>query len=278
MSHKYFDDVDLGGIEPSVYQAPEFSLPDRLEDASFFTDTPFPIFEFDDFLPPDFYNDLVADVQRRTAFDRVFARKGNKKKLSITGRTLEAFEPSPFKRLVAQVMSKKFFDWFARTHLPFFNITAEPVLVRNPSAKNLNALRRADAETGLNRAYFDIEVHYSSIEQGGFIPPHTDSPKKRMSLVLYLPSDPLPDDMALNCGTVFYAPKAKTPNWERFDSGLLNEQQTQKFLSNHKVAHVSRFVPNRCVGFIKSDVSWHAVAPIEANYDRRAIVMNIHKL
>jgi hypothetical protein len=279
MKQTNLDTVRFGAVDATSHNAPEFALPHRLEDASFYTNTPFPIFEFDNFLPPDFYAALVADVQKRTEFDRVFARKGNKKKLSLTGKTFHSFEESPFKSLVAGVMSQSFFEWFTRTHLPHYGNTAEPVLVHDKTAVDLDALRQTDAEAGVARAYFDVEVHYSSIEQGGFIPPHTDDPKKRLSFVLYLPSEDLPDDIQINCGTVFYASKRRhAPNWDRFESGLLNEKQTEKFHSKHEVAHVSRFVPNRCIGFIKSGISWHAVAPIEAEYDRRAIVMNIHEL
>jgi hypothetical protein len=279
MQHTNLDTARFGAIDAASHNAPEFALPDRLEDASFYTDTPFPIFEFDNFLPPEFYSALVADVQGRATFDRVFAGKGNKKKLSLTGKTFDTFEASPFKSLAARLMSDGVFDWFARTHLPHYGTTAEPVLVRDKSVIDLDALRRADSDAGIDRAYFDVELHYSSIGQGGFIPPHTDDPKKRMSLVLYLPSEDLPEDMQINCGTVFYASKRRhAPNWDRFESGLLNEKQTEKFHAKHEVVHISRFVPNRCIGFIKSGISWHAVAPIKADYDRRAIVMNIHEL
>jgi hypothetical protein len=265
-------------ICPNAHNAPEFALPDRLEDASFFADTPFPIFEIENFLPWDFYADLVADVQDRVKFDRVFSKKGNKKKLSLRGKNFERFPSSPFKSLVARAMSQSFFDWFMKTHLPYYETAAQPVLVQDKSSVDLEAMRRADAAAGIERAYYDVEAHYSSIEQGGFIPPHTDSPKKRLSFVLYLPSEPLPEDMQRNCGTIFYAPKRQDVRWDRFESGLLNEKQTGKFLDEHKPVHVSLFQPNKCVGFIKSGISWHAVAPIEAKYDRRAIVMNIHEL
>ena len=96
----------------------QVNLPDTLEQASFFTTEPFTIFEMDNFVNEDFYHALVADVNARQDFDRIFKNKGDKKKMSLGGHNIHKAEDSPFKTLVAYFLSEEFFAWFDRTHLP----------------------------------------------------------------------------------------------------------------------------------------------------------------
>ena len=74
--------------------------------------------------------------------------------------------------------------------------------------------------------------------------------------------------MQKGLGTVFYKPRKFRRAWRNYDSGLLSERKTRKFFHKYEIAHISLFKPNRCVGFIKNDISWHAVAPNNFDYDR----------
>ncbi len=260
-----------------MFDAPNFevNLPATLQQASFYTEDPFTIFELENFVDDAFYADLVADVAKRQDFDRVFTGKGDKKKFSLGGHNIADMEDCPFKTFVTFFLSQSFFDWFAKTHLPHFEVKGKAVHVYDKTDPDMIAkVENRDPETA-TETFYNTEVHYSSIQTGGFIPPHTDSPKKRLSLVFYLPSDPVDPAMAENLGTVFYKPSKGKTSWQRFQSGLLNEKATAKFHDKHTPAHITKFRPNTCAGFIKSDVSWHAVAPNAYDYDRRAIVINI---
>ncbi len=251
------------------------NLPDRLENASFFLDDPFHIFEIENFVDDAFYGALVADVAARQHFDRVFTGKGDKKKFSLGGHNIAEAEDCPFKTFVSFFLSQDFFDWFVQTHLPHFEVKGDPVHVYDKTDPAMMVAVEARNPQTATQSFYNTEVHYSSMTKGGFIPPHTDSPKKRLSLVYYLPDTPVPDAMAENLGTVFYKPSRGKKSWQRFQSGLLNDKATKKFEDKHEPAHITKFRPNTCAGFIKNDVSWHAVAPNQYDYDRRAIVINI---
>ena len=253
-------------------------LPDTLDAASFYATDPFTIFEIEDFVDQAFYDALVADVAARQDFDRVFTGKGDKKKFSLGGHNIHEMEDCPFKTFVTYFLSEDFFAWFTRTHLPHFEVRGTPFHVFNKLDPDTLALQESMDPDNPAHTFYNTEVHYSSIGKGGFIPPHTDSPKKRLSLVFYLPDAPLAEDMSRDLGTVFYRPADDKKGWSRIQSGLLNEKATTKFHKNHDVAHVTKFRPNTCAGFIKSDISWHAVIPNEHDYDRRAIVINIMEM
>lgn len=254
------------------------NLPETLADASYYTTEPFTIFEIENFVNEEFYSELVADVNSRQEFDRVFKKKGNKKKFSLGGHNIEDVEDRPFTTFVRYFLSQEFYEWFARTHLPHFPGSDNPYYVYDKDGTDFKTLKKNNKDAANPYTFYNTEVHYSSIEKDGFIPPHTDSPRKRLSLVFYLPSEPVSDEMQANLGTVFYAAKGDTPVWERFESGLLNGKETDKFLANHSVARTTSFEMNKVAGFIKSDISWHAVAPNAYDYDRRAIVINIMEM
>ncbi|MDG2453540.1 MAG: hypothetical protein P8M63_11995 [Paracoccaceae bacterium] len=251
------------------------NLPSSLEEASFYTEDPFTIFEIENLIEDEFYELLVADVKSRQNFDRVFSGKGNKRKFSLGGHNIKDDDESPFGSFVRYFLSQEFFDWFAATHLSKYPSNGTPYYVYNKRSSEFKRLKASNESTAAPLVFYNTEVHYSSMTQGGFIPPHTDSPKKRLSLVFYLPDEPVLEDMEKNLGTVFYRAKAGSNPWERFKSGLLNSRETQRFHDEHEVAHTTTFQRNKCAGFIKNAVSWHAVQPNQYDYDRLAIVINI---
>ena len=251
------------------------NLPRSLEEASFYTEYPFTIFELENLIDDEFYDLLVADVKSRQDFDRVFSGKGDKRKFSLGGHNIKANDDSSFGSFVRYFLSRNFFDWFAATHLSKYPSSGKPYYVYNKKSSEFKRLKASNENAASPMAFYNTEVHYSSMTRGGFIPPHTDSPKKRLSLVFYLPSEPVSENMQENLGTVFYKVKSGKNPWERFNSGLLNSRDTQRFLDEHEVAHTTTFERNKCAGFIKNAVSWHAVEPNQYYYDRLSIVINI---
>ena len=254
------------------------NLPDSLEQSSFHTREPFEIFEMDKFLSSENYEELIHGVNETHLPNEIYEPKGNKKKNIVNGENYSNFPGSPFKKLIKYFLSEEFFEWFVKTHLFDKDRCTEPVYIYDKSKVNIEQIRKEAKSTGIERKFYETVVHYSSIRKNDFIPPHTDSKQKRLSFVLYLPSEELSLEMQKGLGTVFYKPRKFRRAWRNYDSGLLSERKTRKFFNKYEIAHISLFKPNRCVGFIKNDISWHAVAPNNFDYDRRAIVINVMEL
>ena len=127
---------------------------------------------------------------------------------------------------------------------------------------------------------FYTEIDYSSITNGGYIPPHTDDKRKRLSIVFYLPDtgSQLSYEMKKQLGTVFWKPRKKVVSEiKRFDSTFLKDKEKKNFYENYEIFHISTFEPNKVTGFVKSDISWHSVEKFNFEYDRRAIVINVYE-
>lgn len=123
--------------------------------------------------------------------------------------------------------------------------------------------------------FLRFEMELSVLKHNDSIPPHTDLPEKLVSLVYYLqPEDD--DHPRKNWGTEFFSGKTGQ-TWPEFDSRMLGDESTDKFLDQHETWYVSAFVGNKLVGFIKDAVSWHAVNPKKRNINgsRYALVFNV---
>lgn len=88
--------------------------------------------------------------------------------------------------------------------------------------------------------------------RGGFLEPHTDSATKFASLLLYFP-DPEWND-SFDGGTEFYRP-LKTAGNENWGNRRVPFDDLESF-------KLSRYRPNRLIGFAKSKNSYHAVRPL----------------
>ncbi len=105
---------------------------------------------------------------------------------------------------------------------------------------------------------------FLSRDRGGYaISPHTDTSRKLISVLFYLPTT----ESVLGCGTsivVSNRPEHNTFNvphsgeWEGFD-----------------IAHTVPFAPNSMLGFLVSDKSLHAVKPTPPGTARDTIQFNV---
>jgi len=101
-----------------------------------------------------------------------------------------------------------------------------------------------------------------------FIGPHTDAPWKLISLLFYLPpSDP--NVPPLDIGTSFYTPK--NPAF-RCPGG-----PHHSFDDFHRI-HTLPFEPNSCLGFLKTDQSFHGVEPIDRPVQRDVLLWNLYSV
>lgn len=95
------------------------------------------------------------------------------------------------------------------------------------------------------------------------IGPHTDAPWKVLSLLFYLPAT---DEHSAH-GTSFYAPH----NRDFVCAGGPHH----KFELFDKVATMP-FLPNTCLGFWKTNKSFHGVEPIPVQFQRNVLLYNIY--
>jgi hypothetical protein len=112
-------------------------------------------------------------------------------------------------------------------------------------------------------SYRPIEVgfEFSYLEAGCFIPPHTDSQKKLISLMLYFPDEGTA--YGNSAGTEFYRGKDNTPARAAWKVGMLPEEQSNVFYDEHETFFASQFEGNKLVGFVKSAVSWHGLKELK---------------
>ncbi len=99
-----------------------------------------------------------------------------------------------------------------------------------------------------------MQCEFSSLDGGTFLAPHSDSPDKFMSCILYFAPDEWRSEYG--GGTSVFVPKDSScqKNWNN------------RFLTADDVttAFTCDFVPNRLFFFIKNHNSWHGLSPVTA--------------
>lgn len=121
-----------------------------------------------------------------------------------------------------------------------------------------------------NEKGFKARFEFSSLPvDGGFLAPHTDIPSKVLTLVI--PMYITYWDTAWGGGTEILKPKDSTQK-------LIDYQAPWDAFERTAIA---AYVPNNCLIFLKSDVSWHGVYPIGGKgvkEFRRTITINLEKV
>jgi len=256
----------------------KFNLPNQLHEADKFLQNPFVIFEIHNFMDDSDYDALVQEIKSWDDY-KISADlgegRGEKKKTSYTRSDLGQIELPQFKKFVTEITSRSFFQWFAKTHLPYYKRGLLTIYVSKPKNIFSRILRRINRILRSPFSFYYIEVENSVIKKGTSISPHTDAPNKRLSLVFYLSERGLPEQMRTNLGTIFYGISNGGQKWSKFNTNLLTKNETTEFLKSYQPTHISHFRPNACSGFIKNDISWHSVAENKYDYDRKTIVINM---
>ena len=127
----------------------------------------------------------------------------------------------------------------------------------------------------LDLLFSKLETRYtfSFIKNNGGIFPHTDAQRKYLSLMIYFP-DEIYDDK--DYGTTFWTSNDKNSQNIQIDK----DEELKNFKKNSKIAYKSDFEPNCLYGFLRSDLSWHSVEPLDINknYVRKSININMKYL
>ncbi len=261
-------------MQPAEIPRPEVRLPARLEDSDLFLHDPIAIFEVENFLPPRLYAGLARTFPEAAQFGRRYERGG---KLFFNQGHPE------FRQFVGRYPAwYALYAWFASAEtLAQLKRLVDPYLLHRPEEERRRwvypappgpAERSSDADATPVRPGFE----FSALTTGDSIPPHTDLPKKLLSLMVYFPD---PDLVALEgCGTSFYRAKPGGKTRVDWDPKMMSEAESAEFLAGHEPYFRSAFTPNKLVGFLKSEVSWHAVPPLDLppGRARKSINLNIY--
>ena len=226
------------------------------------------------------YKKLVKEIYTYRDFQRTFSGSGDKKSNTIHGSNLFTLNEGTFKDFCSAILHKNFFQWFKKTHLPFFNTKFFKIYFVRRKNIFFRIFNRLSKILRLPISVFYTEIEYSSITTGGYIPPHTDFYTKRLSFVFYLPdmNKDFTSEMKKQLGTTFWkAKKTAVSPIKRFSSTFLEGKEKKDFYKDYEPFHTSTYEPNKIAGFIKSDNSWHSVKKFDFDYDRRAIVINVYE-
>lgn len=97
------------------------------------------------------------------------------------------------------------------------------------------------------------------------IGPHTDSPQKVITFIFYLPED----ESHPNIGTSLFAPK---------DPNYTDSRGYHHDFDLFKMITTMPFMPNTMFGFIRTDTSWHGVAPVKEKVERNSITFQLMRV
>ena len=256
------------------------NIPDDLKNFDSYTDEPFIVFEKNNFVDQESYLKLADEIFYLDESYFVKKSKSGKKKFIIEGYNVKKIKQEYLKNFCNALLDKDFFKWFKKTHLPHFNNSGLNLYVYNKNSILFKLFKKFINVLKLKVRFYFTQIEMSSIPKTGYIAPHTDSGKKRLSFVFYIPerSKKLTDEMKLELGTVFWKPKIHGNHIKSWSSSHMTGSLYQEFIESYDVKKVVTFDENKIAGFIKSDISWHSVKENIFDYDRRAIVINLFEI
>ena len=260
--------------QPTEIPRPDIRLPDRLEDSDLFLDDPITIFEIENFLPPRLYAGLSRTFPEGAFFGHRY---------ELGGKWFCNNQHPEFREFIARYPAwYALYAWFSSADtLGQLKRLVDPFIQHRPEEERRTWVYpappgspgpRPEGDRTLVRQGFEL----SALLKGDSIPPHTDLPKKLVSLMIYFPDPDLP---ALDsCGTTFYRAKPGGETRVDWDPKMMTEAESADFLAGHEPYFRSAFTPNKLVGFLKSAISWHAVPPLDLppGRARKSINLNIY--
>jgi hypothetical protein len=250
---------------------------------------PIAIFEIKDFLLPSDYEQLSNDFPDKKLFTS--SHKGRGDKLYMSNRVPE------FHELLARSSAwRDFYERFADPSVinRLFQLTQgkpsdRPWYQRRPWRMVIDpdemyseedTARWSVRARGILGGYTAVRLAFelSYLENGCYIPPHTDSKKKLISLMCYFPDDGVA--YGNSAGTEFYRGKPGQQTRQAWKVRMLAKEAEKKFFDTHETYYASQFEPNKLVGFIKSATSWHGLRELvlPPGATRRSVNINYYVL
>ena len=262
------------------------NIPEKLGLFDKVVNTSFCIFEKRDFLNREQYIELQKTFPDISYFTKV-EDKG--KKLSFDNKHENFF------RFLDE--NKAWLDFYKiinskKTFMKFYNLLRDE-FDKIEERKKLKKINYIDYDyessifTKVKKKFYSIfysnvriGFQFSLIGNNCFIPPHSDTVNKLLSLMIYFPDQTENgDNQYINLGTNFYIKNDNSDEiFDGWDSKLLSKEDTKKFYENYNILYKSPFESNKLVGFIKNNQSWHDVSPFMSLKDfyRRSININFY--
>ena len=214
---------------------------------------PYTVFYIRDLLQPSYYHELAETFPLLSDF-RYRATLGNK-------------------YLLTEAEGEPYYD-FVKTYPAWrkFHAEIKSVNFREQVLSFLRSHMNQEIQDGEPAESFTARFEFSVLPtNGGSQRPHTDSPRKVVTLVLSLMKEGEwnPD---WGGGTSICTPKDHT----------LRSNYSNKYLDFDDVEVIDTFpfVPNAGVLFVKTDVSWHCVTPINLPVDgtiRKTVAISLYR-
>ena len=237
---------------------------------------PFLIFKVDNFFDEKFYNDLKKLLELEIN-DLTISPSGKMSKPVYVNTTKEARlaykDPELqeiFDKFCNIVFSRDFFYyWVKQIYFPH-------LMNNHNSLRILKYIRYPKPiipgfKSSLDFLFSSISTNFSFsyIKNKGGIFPHVDSIRKYLSLMIYFPDDNAND---IEYGTTFY--KSNVKNYTNYHVDELSK--ITEFKKNSKLIYKTPFEANCVYGFLRNNVSWHTVKPLDVSpeYMRKSININ----
>ena len=244
---------------------------------------PYQIFEMQNFLDNNFYNEINRNFPDLTKLKKNELIKFENNKFAISSGTqlynsllknnitMQKLENFINSEVFFSIFYKNFFlkYFFSRG----FDLKHFVRILKIPKGVNENSKKNF-------MRYFSpfvkirTTIQYSYILNGGRIVPHPDAGDKLLTLMLYFPENQNDEqeNYEKNFGTTFWRSDYENLN----DSHLDNNDEEKIFREKSSMLYQSKFISNNLVGFIKNKKSWHSVEEINSrkDYIRKSININ----
>ena len=254
---------------------------DFSKDISYLQLFPYKVFKIKNFFEKDYYGHLNENFPNILSFSKDDLTKFDNNKFGLTSESIayQKFISSneTYRKLDKIIKSDYFFNFFFRKFYFSFVFSRKNSLKHLVKILKIPKLSYNSEKTKFYSIYskINVQIQFSYIENKGMIVPHTDAGNKLLTLMLYFPDKDLSDKDKINekkFGTTFYNLKKKSDK----NRHLSLVERQEFFKSNKEKSFKSDFVENTLVGFIKNDVSWHSVEPVDIkkNYVRKSININ----
>ncbi len=251
----------------------------KLSSKVVFFSKPFFLCEIKEFLDEEYYQKLYNEFPPIELFEKSNSDKGLKKALDVRSKTIEIFLASnPIWReftsginthknslflkdlFHSRIPKRGVFkdrDWF--TEVDYY--TKKKVHIEGQRPKNVNLVR--------------YSFEFSHLGNDAYIPPHTDSETKIITMIIYFP-DPEVSWNGGCYGTYFYKSKKSNNALNSWDSVHLEGARLAWFRENYNILYYAKFEPNKLLIFLKSDKSWHEVKKLtKLKSTRKAFIINM---
>ena len=231
---------------------------------------PITLFKIDNFFDQDFYRDVKKlflkgdsdELRSSVGFSRL-----GKKTIHPSKKNFNDENEKKIITKLNEILYSKDFFYFMIKNIFFENLANQTNILRK--MKYLRFPIIDNKEKSLLDFLFSkisVDYHFSYIKNKGSMWPHVDAQRKYASLMLYFPDE---DEKEIEYGTTFW--ESRTLNYS--NKHIIEPDKVNDFKNENKVLYKFPFVSNCMYGFLRNNLSWHTVEPIDvsSNYVRKSI-------